>query len=149
MNIRISIHSFRQKAYLIAFVMDTFCCPSKRNSFFKVHVKWNTNFIIYSWKIWFSDIKTSYADLFLGQWKFYPGCYDVWLRGALNLEWPFRQRFLYSCAELLLLWAKNFYTTWRLHSTLKFFVICIMRIFTMKIEKFQLRVNNSMCAGAF
>jgi hypothetical protein len=30
----------------------------------------------------------------------------------------------------------------------KFFVICII-IFAMKIEKFQLRGNNSMCAEAF
>jgi hypothetical protein len=30
-----------------------------------------------------------------------------------------------------------------------FFVICIIRIFTTKIEKFQLRVNNSVCVGAF
>jgi hypothetical protein len=30
-----------------------------------------------------------------------------------------------------------------------FFVICIIRIFTMKTEKFQLRGNNSVYAGAF
>jgi hypothetical protein len=30
-----------------------------------------------------------------------------------------------------------------------FFIICIIRIFTMKIEKFQLRGNNSVCVGAF
>jgi hypothetical protein len=30
-----------------------------------------------------------------------------------------------------------------------FFVICIIIIFTTKTEKFQLRVNNSICAGAF
>jgi hypothetical protein len=29
------------------------------------------------------------------------------------------------------------------------FVIWIIRIFTMKTEKFQLRGNNSMCAGAY
>jgi hypothetical protein len=31
----------------------------------------------------------------------------------------------------------------------KFFIICIIRIFTTEIEKFQLRGDNSMCAGAF
>jgi hypothetical protein len=30
-----------------------------------------------------------------------------------------------------------------------FFVICVIRIFTMKIEKFQLRGNSSVCAGEF
>jgi hypothetical protein len=30
-----------------------------------------------------------------------------------------------------------------------FFVMCIIILFTMKIEKFQLRGNNSVCAGAF
>jgi hypothetical protein len=30
-----------------------------------------------------------------------------------------------------------------------FFVMCIIRKFTTKIEKFQLRGNNSVCAGAF
>jgi hypothetical protein len=58
--------------------------------------------------------------------------------------------FLYSCVDLLLLWAENFYTTWRLRGTLK--VLCNMhnkKIRTMKIEKFQRRGNNSVCAGAF
>jgi hypothetical protein len=51
--------------------------------------------------------------------------------------------FLYSCADLLLLWIANFCTIWRLLDTLKvFFVICIIR-------KFQLRGNNSVSAGAF
>jgi hypothetical protein len=31
----------------------------------------------------------------------------------------------------------------------RFFLICIIRIFTMKIEKFQLRGNSSVLAGAF
>jgi hypothetical protein len=31
----------------------------------------------------------------------------------------------------------------------KFLVICIMRKFTIKIEKFELRGNNSVWAGAF
>jgi hypothetical protein len=30
-----------------------------------------------------------------------------------------------------------------------FFVICIIRIFTMKIEEFQLCSNNSVCTEAF
>jgi hypothetical protein len=38
-------------------------------------------------------------------------------------------------------------TAWHLQSI--FFVICIIRLFTMKTEKFQLRSNNSVCAGAF
>jgi hypothetical protein len=29
--------------------------------------------------------------------------------------------FFYSCADLLLLWAENFYTTWQLRGTLKVF----------------------------
>jgi hypothetical protein len=37
-------------------------------------------------------------------------------------------------------------TAWHFKS---FFVICIMRIFTTKHEKVQLRGNNSVCAGAF
>jgi hypothetical protein len=37
-------------------------------------------------------------------------------------------------------------TAWHFKS---FFAICIMRIFAMKIEKFQLRGNNSLCAAAF
>jgi hypothetical protein len=49
--------------------------------------------------------------------------------------------FFHSCADPLLLWAENFYTTWRLRGTLKVFVICIIRIFTIKIE-------NSNCAAA-
>jgi hypothetical protein len=31
----------------------------------------------------------------------------------------------------------------------RFFVICITRVFTMKTAKFQLRCNNSVCAGPF
>jgi hypothetical protein len=34
----------------------------------------------------------------------------------------------YSCADLLLLWAENFYTAWRLSGTLKVFVICIRKL---------------------
>jgi hypothetical protein len=57
---------------------------------------------------------------------------------------------LYSCADLLLLSGENFYTTWWLRNTLKvFFVIFIIRIFTMKMEKFQLLGKNSLCTGAF
>jgi hypothetical protein len=58
--------------------------------------------------------------------------------------------FIYRCADLLLLWAEHFYTTWLLRGTSKFFfALCIIKIFTMKIEKFQLRGNNSVCAWAF
>jgi hypothetical protein len=59
--------------------------------------------------------------------------------------------FIYSCADLQLLRAEDFYTIWLLRGTLKVFfsVICVIRILTMKIEKFQLRGNNSVCAGAF
>jgi hypothetical protein len=56
--------------------------------------------------------------------------------------------FFYHCADLLLLWAENLYTTWRLRGFLNFFVIRIIRIFAIKIEKLQLRRKNSMCAGA-
>jgi hypothetical protein len=43
-------------------------------------------------------------------------------------------KFFHSCAKLLLLWAENFYATRRLHGTLKVFVICIIKICTMKTE---------------
>jgi hypothetical protein len=35
------------------------------------------------------------------------------------------------------------------HFKIFVFVICVIRVFTMKIENFQLRGNNSVCAGAF
>jgi hypothetical protein len=58
--------------------------------------------------------------------------------------------FFYSCADLLLLWTENFYTTWRTAWQFKgFFVIYIIRIFTTKIENFHLRGHNSVCAEAF
>jgi hypothetical protein len=60
-------------------------------------------------------------------------------------------QFVYSCADLLLLLsAETFCTTWQLRGTLKvFFVIFIIRIYTMKTEKLQLRGNNSVCTEAF
>jgi hypothetical protein len=33
--------------------------------------------------------------------------------------------------------------------TARHFVMCVIKTFTTKLEKFQLRGNNSMCAGAF
>jgi hypothetical protein len=55
--------------------------------------------------------------------------------------------FFYSCSDLLLLWSETFYTTWRLRGTV-IFLLCVIRIFTTEIEKFQLRGNNSVCAEA-
>jgi hypothetical protein len=57
--------------------------------------------------------------------------------------------FFYSCADLLLLWAETFYTTWRLRGALK--VFCNMRNKNIynKNWKFQLRGNNSVCVVAF
>jgi hypothetical protein len=51
---------------------------------------------------------------------------------------------------VLLLWAENFYTTWRLRGTVKIFlVICVIRIFTIKIDKIQCaREHFSYCAAA-
>ena len=74
------------------------------------------------------------------------------LEKKMRMIFPFNipSNLFYSCAGLLLLWAENFYTTWRLRGTLNFlFVIRIKRIFTTKTEKFHLHGNNSMCAGAF
>jgi hypothetical protein len=68
---------------------------------------------------------------------------------VLSLISSVPSNYFYSCADLLLLWAENFYTNWRLRGTLKVFLICIIIIFTLKIEKFQLRSNNSVCAGVF
>jgi hypothetical protein len=71
---------------------------------------------------------------------------DLFVKVNLHATFPLT---FYSCADLPLLWAENFYATWRLCGILKAFVICIIRIFTMKTEKFQLRDNNSVCARAF
>jgi hypothetical protein len=54
--------------------------------------------------------------------------------------------FFYSCAVLLLLWAENFYVIAR---HFKFSFVISIRICSVNIEKFQLRGNNLMCAGAF
>jgi hypothetical protein len=53
----------------------------------------------------------------------------------------------FSSADQLLLWAKCLQDLTSAR-TLKVFVICIIRIFTIKIDKSQLRGNNSVCAGA-
>jgi hypothetical protein len=58
-------------------------------------------------------------------------------------------QFFYSCADLSLLWAENFYTTWRQRGTFKGF--CNMHNKNVYNEnlKFQLHGNNSGCVGAF
>jgi hypothetical protein len=74
-------------------------------------------------------------DYFPGQWrrvggggvKFdhsVPFSSEVKNARSFNATFPLIL-FLYSCADLLLLWAENFYTTWRLRGTLK--VFCDMR----------------------
>jgi hypothetical protein len=54
--------------------------------------------------------------------------------------------FLYSCSDLCRKFLHDLTTA---RHFIKSFVICIIRIFTMKIGKFQLRDNNSVCARTF
>jgi hypothetical protein len=56
--------------------------------------------------------------------------------------------FFYRCADLLMLRPETFTRPDACAALQNFFLICIIRIFITKMEKFQLRGNNSVCAGA-
>jgi hypothetical protein len=72
----------------------------------------------------------------------------VCLLGFVEAEIPLS--FLQLCGPAIALSRKFLHDpTTAHHFKSFFFVICILRIFTMKIEKFQLRDNNSVCAGIF
>jgi hypothetical protein len=80
------------------------------------------------------------------------GCSDDFIILGWNISPGVRQRFLSFFLQLrgtTTALSRKFLHDLTTARHFKFFLISVIRIFTTKIEKFQLRGNNSVCSGAF